>query len=84
MSDSDIDVLEKKYNDAITALLQSLTATVTQAPPPTQVEDVEKTIIVHEPNKTIKFKLNKDIEQKKKLKSWPRRKAKRDHTGLNG
>jgi hypothetical protein len=83
MSDSDIDVLEKKNNDAITALLQSLTTTVTQAPPPTQVEDVEKTIIVHEPNKTIRFKLNKHNEQRKKSKSWPRRKAKRDHTGLN-
>jgi hypothetical protein len=74
MSESDLNVLERQNNEAIATLLNSINTTVTQAPPPTQVEDVEKTTIVHEPNKTIKFKLNKDIEQKKKLKSWPRRK----------
>jgi hypothetical protein len=37
MSESDLDVLEMKNNDAIAALLQSINTTVTQAPPPTQV-----------------------------------------------
>jgi len=44
---------------------------------------VEKTIIVQEPNKTIRFKLNKEMEDRKELTNWPRRKAKQDHTTLS-
>lgn len=45
-------------------------------------QDVDKTIIVlHEPNKTVKFKLDRVLENKIKT-NWPRRKAKQDHTKL--
>ena len=75
-------MLEMKTNDAIATILESLQTSIPQAPPTTQVEDVEATtIIVHEPNKTIRFKLDKEIETKKRT-NWPRRKAKRDHTEL--
>ena len=71
-----------KNNDAIAALLDSIQTSIPQAPPTTQVEDVESTIIVHEPNKTIKFRLDKQLEQKSKS-NWPRRKAKRYHAELH-
>jgi hypothetical protein len=79
MSESDLNVLERQNNEAIATLLNSINTTVTQAPPPTQVEDAEKTIIVQEANKTIRFKLDVKRENKDQT-NWPRRKARRDHT----
>jgi hypothetical protein len=76
-----VNLLEMKNNDAIAALLDSIQPSIPQVPPTTQVEDVESTIIVHEPNKTIRFRLDKELEQKNKTNS-PRRKVKRDHTKL--
>jgi hypothetical protein len=49
-----------KNNDAITTLLQSIQPSKPQALPTTQVEDVESTIIVHKPNKIIRFRLDKN------------------------
>ena len=51
---------------------------IPQAPQPTHVEDVENTIIIHESNKTVRFKLDLSIENKPKT-NWSRRKAKRYH-----
>jgi hypothetical protein len=59
-------LLEKKNNDAIAAILDSIQTSIPPAPPPTQVEDVDTTtVIVHEPNKTIRFMLDKEHEANK-------------------
>jgi hypothetical protein len=75
----EINVLEAKNNEAITALLQALTTNNSLAPPPAQVEDAEMTII-KEPNKRISFLLPKKtgIQQT----NWARRKAKQQHKSL--
>jgi hypothetical protein len=86
-SASDINQLESQNNQAIMQLLKSIDAItnkIAQAPPPTQVEDVD-TITIHEPNKTIRFRLNRTLEQQqhaKRSSTWPRRKAKQEHMKL--
>jgi hypothetical protein len=59
-------MLEMKNNDAITTLLQSIQPSIPQALPTTQVEDVESTIIVHKPNKIIRFRLDKNCIKRTK------------------
>jgi hypothetical protein len=82
MSESDTNLLEMKNNDAIAAILDSIQTSIPQVPPTTQVEDVDKTtVIIHEPKKTIKFKLNKEDEDRRRA-NWPRQKARREHTEI--
>jgi hypothetical protein len=75
----EINVLEAKNNEAITALLQALTTNNSLAPPPAQVEDAEMTII-KEPNKRISFLLPKKTSTQQT--NWARRKAKQKHKSL--
>ncbi len=75
MSESDINFLEIKNNDAIAAILDLIQTSIPQALSATQIKDAETTIIVHKSNKTIRFKLDKVLEQEMKT-NWPRCKAK--------
>ena len=68
-----------KNNEAIAHLIQTIHTINTLAPPPAQVEDAEL-IVIHEPNKTIRFLLPKGTRTT--ITNWARRKAKRQHTAL--
>ena len=73
-------LLEEENNHLITQLRNIANNSIPQAPPPTQVEDVENkdTILnIQEENKTITFQV--DETQAAGRENWPRRKARRQH-----
>jgi hypothetical protein len=82
MSEEELATLEDKYSTAIHQL-NMLTNPKPQAPQPAHVEEMENTILVHEKNKTIRFMLDKSIENKPRS-NWSRKRAKRYHATVKG
>jgi hypothetical protein len=80
MSEEELQILEDKYSTAINQL-NILANPISQAPQPAHVEEAENTILVHENNKTIRFLLDKSVENKPRS-NWSRKRAKRYHATI--
>jgi uncharacterized protein (DUF342 family) len=82
MSEEEVRILEDKTNYMLHQL-DLVPKPIPQAPPPTQVEEVEQALhLIEDANKQIRFQLNTQLESNST--PWARKKAKREHRQENG
>jgi hypothetical protein len=81
MSEEEVRILEDKTNYMLHQL-DLVPKPIPQAPPPTQVEEVEQALhLIEDANKQIRFQLNTQLESNST--PWARKKAKREHRQEN-